>query len=311
MCVDLVVCEEPAGMQVNASLHRLSALGTSNGSLQIYIGLLPHGSCSSPRHVHSTWNAGCCHKSWRLERYTTTLHNLCRDYSHRCVLPVCLLLQSCCLRSICFSLWHCLLWACLFCRVDANARISSFGSMQVLSGYFFFLRICDTPPAVVTLKKPESRGWWPRSFCMGCVSSKQFKRADAEHEDSSILAKETTCKNPFLQSLCVFLGVHLLTWPSCSLCEWSGGPPWVVQEDKPFHIQRWPDPQGAVGFSMWSKSRNWPCDSQASNFCLSVFSCRRSSSLLSSGTVTRRTFSPIGSVPTLMDVSLSCRISIY
>lgn len=149
------------------------------------------------------------------------------------------------------------------------------------------------------------------SFCMGCVSSKQFKRADAEHEDSSILAKETTCKNPFLQSLCVFLGVHLLTWPSCSLCEWSGGPPWVVQEDKPFHIQRWPDPQGAVGFSMWSKSRNWPCDSQASNFCLSVFSCRRSSSLLSSGTVTRRTFSPIGSVPTLRDVSLSCRISIY
>jgi hypothetical protein len=42
--------------------------------------------------------------------------------------------------------------------------------MQVLSGYFFFLRICDTPPAVVTLKKPESRGWWPRELLHGlCV----------------------------------------------------------------------------------------------------------------------------------------------
>lgn len=29
---------------------------------------------------------------------------------------------------------------------------------------------------------------------MGCISSKQFKRA-AEHEDPAILAKETTCKN--------------------------------------------------------------------------------------------------------------------
>jgi hypothetical protein len=63
---------------------------------------------------------------------------------------------------------------------------------------------------------------------MGCVSSKQFKRAK-EYEDPNILAKETTCKNllPFYVQLkkegnhpCVFL-MFICSYicASCSFCE--------------------------------------------------------------------------------------------
>ena len=102
---------------------------------------------------------------------------------------------------------------------------------------------------------------------------------------------------------CVFL---MFICASCSFCEWSGGPLPVVQEDKPFHNQRRPYSQGSttVSTKMWPRTSifwRWEIGRvilklQKYNCTLLFFNNRRSSSLLSSGTVTRRTFSPIGLV---------------